>query len=89
MGHTVASQRIVIDNLLSELNDYARALKEPDKVYFARALKAPLKHVGSITYASSMHAWAFLLLSIIVEQEKKIEKLEHDVLAHRRIPDTR
>jgi hypothetical protein len=71
MGHTVPSQRIVIDKLLGELQDLAKALREEDRVILNDLLHDPLKHIGSITYASSMHVWAFLLLSIWIEHEKR------------------
>ena len=86
MGHTVWSQRITIDLLLSELEDYGKALRKEEREVLLDLLKRPLKHLGSISYASSLHAWAFLLLAINVEQEKRIKTLENE-LAHRYIPD--
>ena len=75
MGHTVWSQRITLDMILGELSDYGKSLRQKDREVFEQLLKVPLKHVGSISYASSMHVWAFLLLSILLEQEKKIKSL--------------
>jgi len=72
----VWSQRIVLDILLSELKDYGKALRQEDRELYKKILKEPLKHIGSISYANSIHVWAFLLLSILVEQEKKIRKME-------------
>jgi hypothetical protein len=78
MGHTVISQRMNLDNLLSELSDYGKSLRREDRAVFERLLKQPLKHVGSISHASSFHAWAFLILSILLEQEKRCK---HECLA--------
>jgi hypothetical protein len=75
MGHTVWSQRIAVDVMLGELGCYGKALREEDRLVYEALLKEPLKHIGSITYASSFHVWAFLLLSILLEQEKKIVEL--------------
>ena len=75
MGHTVWSQRITFDMILSELRDYGKSLRQKDREVFEQLLKIPLNHIGSISYASSMHVWAFLLLSILLEQEKKIKLL--------------
>jgi hypothetical protein len=72
MGHTLVSQRMTLDMLINELSDFGRALRRDDRLVFDTMLKMPLKHVGSISYASSFHAWAFLLLSILLEQEKKL-----------------
>ena len=90
MGHTVLSQRQVLDLLLSELRDYGKALRPQERQILDEVLREPLKHIGSITYASSVHVWAFLLLSIIVEQQKKIRALElaeeYERMAHRHLP---
>ncbi len=75
MGHTLSSQRMIIDILLSELKAYSKALREEDKAVFEEMLKYPLKKVGAISYASSIDVWAFILLSILLEQEKKMVDL--------------
>lgn len=62
--------------MLRELKDYAKALGKEDSEVYQELLKKPLKHFGSISYANSIHAWAFLILAILVEQEKKLKRLE-------------
>jgi len=84
MGHTVWSQRMTLDVLLAELKKYGKALRPEDREALERLLKQPLRHVGSIAYASSMHLWAFLILSILIEQEKRYESL-----ADRRVSEQR
>jgi len=76
MGHTSWSGRIATDELVRELMLYGRALRASERELYEKLLKESFKHIGSISYASSMHMWAFLLLSIILEQEKRIKKLE-------------
>lgn len=76
MGHTAWSARIANDELISELKSFSRALRGVDKEYFESLMKGSFKHIGSISYVSSMHLWAFFLLSIMLEQEKKIKKQE-------------
>ena len=76
MGHTVWSQRIALDVLLSELASYSKSLRQRDRIVYEKLLKEPLKHIGNISYTSSIHLWAFLLLSIMLEQEKRIKELE-------------
>ena len=71
MGNTVLSQRIVADLIIKELNEYGKSLRGKDREIFNRLLKEPLKHIGSISYANSMHAWAFLIISMLIEMEKK------------------
>jgi len=81
MGHTVWSQRMVIDSIIKELHQYGKALRQEDQHIFDHLLKNAFQHIGSITYTSSMHTWAFILLSVILEQEKRIRANES--LAHR------
>jgi hypothetical protein len=85
MGHTALSQRRALDTLLAELKDYGKSLRPEERKALEEVLREPLKHVGSITYASSIHVWGFLLLSVIIEQQKKIKRLELD-MAHRHLP---
>lgn len=89
MGHTVWSQRQNLDIMIAELQNYGKSLRVEERELYLHLLKQPLKHFGSITYASSMHAWAFLLLSVILEQEKRIKKLEGENagLVHGRIQE--
>ena len=84
MGHTVWSQRIVLDVLRSELRAYGRALRQRDRDALERILAVPMQRVACISFANSMHAWAFLLLSIIIEQERKLEVM-HESMAHGRV----
>ncbi len=75
IGHTVLSQRMIVDIIINELRTYAKALREEDRVIYEELLKLPLKKVGAISYTSSIDVWAFILLSIILEQEKKFKEL--------------
>ena len=72
MGHTIMSQRRVHQIILSELNDFSRSLSGEDKKIFEDLLNSSLKHIGSISFTSSYQVWAIVLLSILLEQEKKI-----------------
>lgn len=79
MGHTVMSQRIMTDTIVQELAQFGKALRDEDREVYNRILKEPLKHLGSISYASSMHTWAFLILAALLEQQKKIDCLENEL----------
>ena len=83
MGHTVSSQRMRVDYVLHELKSFGQAMCKEDRRIYERMLKEPLKHVGAIAYASSLDVWAFVLLSLLLEQEKRIRSLEERFdLAH-------
>lgn len=83
MGHTNRSQRIVVDGILSELNDYGRSLRDEDKVAFQRVINKLKKHIGNISFACSYNTWALILFSIILEVEK--ENMMHESDANRRL----
>jgi hypothetical protein len=68
--------------MINELRAYTDVLRDDEQALFERLMKHPLQHVGAMTNASSMHVWAFMLISIIIEQEKRIEELE-DVVDRR------
>lgn len=76
MGHTNWSHRTATEMIILELKQLSKAMSEEHRDIIHQLLKAPMQHIGSISYASSMHIWAFVLLTIIVEQHKRIEELE-------------
>jgi hypothetical protein len=82
MGHTLSSQRMQIDHLLGELQRFGNALDEHDRIIYNYLLQKPLKHLGSISYASPLRPEVFLLLSILLEQQKVIN--DHE-MAYRRL----
>ncbi len=88
MGHTVRSQRMAIDIVLSELQGFAGALRQEDRRLLERLLQEPLKHVGAVSNAGSINIWAMILLSILIEQERRLTALEkkYDRLADRLLP---
>jgi hypothetical protein len=76
MGHTVKSQRMVLDLLLGELKQFGRALPQSKRKDYERLLKQPLKYFSSIGFACSINPSTFLLLAIILEQNQRIRELE-------------
>jgi len=74
MGHTVASQRIIVDTVLQELRDYGKSLREEELIAFQSLLNKVKKHIGSISYSCSYNTWALILFSILLEQEKVLNK---------------
>jgi hypothetical protein len=78
----------MVDIVIHELEAYGKALREEDRKIYVELLKLPLKKIGAISYASSIHVWAFLLLSILVEQEKKYERMAHGCVPERELSCT-
>ncbi|MFH0876117.1 MAG: hypothetical protein V1859_09345 [archaeon] len=84
IGHTVTSQRQVVDGIISELQDYRRSLREEDRPAFDKVLSKFKLHIANISFACSYNTWAFVLISIILEQEKEIMQLEKNALSPNR-----
>ncbi len=85
MGHTVSTQKQVIDIMISELKDYRKALSYDERIIFDNMIGDVYSHIGSISNSGSIHTWAMFLLSILLEQQKKIELLNKIVRRNERI----
>ncbi|HLP79514.1 MAG TPA: hypothetical protein VK158_02685 [Acidobacteriota bacterium] len=86
MGHTAYSQRVNLNILQQELRAYMQTMSPEQRAVVEKLLIYPLHHIGSITFASSMHAWALHNISIDVELHRELmmlkevcEKLEERV----------
>lgn len=73
MGHTVSSQRQVCEQIIRDMGEFKKSLKADERKRFTRLMNAARKHYGSITYTSSYHTWAIMLLAMLLEQEKELE----------------
>ena len=71
MGHTVSTQRQVVEGIIKELRDYGRSLRAEDQLAFERLIAKVQLHISNISFTSSYNAWAFVLFSIMLEQEKE------------------
>lgn len=90
VGHTVWSQRQNLEAMIAELDGYARALRPDERELCKDVLRVPMRHVGAVASANSLHAWSFLLLTITLEQEKRLRRLEeHAGVAYRRVASER
>ena len=71
MGHTVTSQRQVVEKILGELNDYGRSLRDEDREAFLSLLSKAKKHIASVSFSCSYNTWALVLFSMMLEMEKE------------------
>jgi hypothetical protein len=81
----VSSQRVNLEEMIGQMHSYSRSLRPEEREIMRELLRAPMKHVGAISSANSLHAWSFLLLSVMLEQEKRLRRLERESLANRRV----
>ncbi|MFT4309186.1 MAG: hypothetical protein ACMXYL_01725 [Candidatus Woesearchaeota archaeon] len=87
MGHTISTQKQVIDTIIMELKDYRRALSQEEKSLFDKMIGDVHSHVGSISNAGSINTWALFLLSIMLEQKKEMQQIIMYDGNNERIPD--
>jgi hypothetical protein len=76
MGHTVTSQRMAIDIILEELKAFGDGMRKEDRMLLEKILNEPLKHVGAMSNASSINIWALILLSVLLEHQRRLKALE-------------
>lgn len=75
MGRTVAPFSHVLEEEERALGKFKRALRKEDQEAFDRIFSAGKRHVPASVYAS--HPWPMdlIFLSVLVEQQKLIERL--------------
>ena len=73
MGRTVAPFSHVLEEEERALGKFKRALRKEDQEAFDRLFAAGKRHVAASVYAS--HPMDLIFLSVLVEQQKIIERL--------------
>ncbi len=75
MGRTVPSFRVLLEDIITELSVFRRALHGEDKAAFDSIMNKARKHSSSCTVAPTLDPMGAVLLSILVEQEKELISL--------------
>lgn len=70
MGHTVPSQRRVVEDIVSVLERYKDSLREEEREIVDEFIEDAYQHMGSVSYGNSYHTWALVLVSVMLEREK-------------------
>ncbi|MFP4005823.1 MAG: hypothetical protein ACLFUR_03780 [Candidatus Hadarchaeia archaeon] len=76
MGRTVPTYTRLIEERRRELERYRDALRRKDRKSFERIIEDSQKHRDAGKEMASYDSFKPMLLSIILEQEKRIERLE-------------
>ena len=80
MGRTIPSYRGELEEIITELNTYRRALRGDDKIAFDNIMNRARQHASSCTLLPLFDPVDCLLLSILLEQEKEIKLLKEQVM---------
>jgi len=79
MGRTVPTFRQLIDDAIARWAKFRRALRREDQEYFDRLFRRVRSYTQAATYQASDNPMEAILLSIALDQEKRLDALEHAV----------
>jgi hypothetical protein len=79
MGHTVPSQRQVIEEIVSAIDTFKEDLSEREASIVDAFVEDIYRHANSASYANTYHTWAVCLLSVLLEREKAAQGWRHDI----------
>jgi hypothetical protein len=75
MGRTVPTYRMASESLFQSWSDYRRALPQEDREAFDRLSDKVRMHASACSVAAFLDPLEGALLSILLEQEKELERL--------------
>lgn len=79
MGRTVPTFTNIIDNELASWSKFRRCLRKDDQEIFDEVFRFAKKHLAENFYAMRSVPFESIMMSIIIEQQKMIKKLEREL----------
>jgi hypothetical protein len=76
MGRTVRTFRQLIDDAIARWSKFRRALRREDQEYLDRLFRRVRSYTQAATYQASDNPMEAILLSIALDQEKRLDALE-------------
>ena len=76
MGRTVPTFRQLVDDAIARWAKFRRALRREDQEYFDRLFRRVRSYTQAATYQASDNPMEVILLSIALDQEKRLDALE-------------
>src|SRR4030081_3690493 len=76
MGRTVPTFRQLIDDAIGRWSKFRRALRPEDQEYFDRLFRRVRLYTQAATYQASDNPMEAILLSIALDQEKRLDAVE-------------
>ena len=80
MGRTVPTFRQLVDDAIARWSKFRRALRRDDQEYFDRLFRRVRSYTQAATYQASDNPMEAILLSIALDQEKRLDVLERAAL---------
>ncbi len=75
LGRTVQSFRNLLEEIITELSVFRRALRGEDKIAFDNLMNKAREHASSCTVTPALEPMDSIFLSILVEQQKELNSL--------------
>jgi hypothetical protein len=76
MGRTVPTFRQLVDDAIARWAKFRRALRREDQEYFDRLFRRVRSYTQAATYQANDNPMEAILLSIALDQEKRLDALE-------------
>ena len=86
MGKTVESYRIALDMEIQTWNGFAKALRTDDREAFEQMTDACRNHASAGSNATRPVIFEPMVMSILLEQQKRLAKLERELNAVKQKP---
>jgi hypothetical protein len=86
MGKTVESYRIALDTEIQTWNGFAKALRSDDREAFERMTDACRNHASAGSNATRPEVFESMVMSILLEQQKTLMRLEKELVAVKQKP---
>lgn len=81
MGKTVESYRLALDTEIQTWNGFVKALRTDDRDAFEQMTDACRNHASAGSNATRPEMFEPMVMSILLEQQKKLIRLEKELLA--------
>ena len=76
MGRTNLTYRNRLQAIENEWQPFRRGLRAGEQPYFDQCFNYAAEHADAAGYQNPVDPWPALLLSIVIEQQRRIERLE-------------
>lgn len=86
MGKTVESYRIALDTEIQTWNGFAKALRSDDREAFERMTDTCRNHASAGSNATRPEVFESMVMSILLEQQKTLMRLEKELVAVKQKP---
>jgi hypothetical protein len=81
MGKTVESYRLALDTEIQSWNGFVKALRADDRTAFEQMTDACRNHASAGSNATRPEIFESMVMSILLEQQKKLNRLEKGLVA--------